>query len=166
MPQDGNCTKTLAHLDPYKRGEKPPCDASAPDTCQVGDLAGKHGNVTDSQYEAEYVDPYISLREGDKAFFGNLSFVFHFGNTTRITCANFAKVDAASDQATGNSTSRQPLSSSPVSAPVASGTGVPGSSGSAPGSSASTSPFPGSAASTRLSLPLVLVSAAALVFAL
>jgi len=40
VPADGNCSGTLAHLDPFIRGEKPPCDASAPQTCQVGDLSG------------------------------------------------------------------------------------------------------------------------------
>jgi hypothetical protein len=40
---DGNCTKTLAHLDPFIRGEVTPCMKERPETCQVGDLAGKHG---------------------------------------------------------------------------------------------------------------------------
>lgn len=57
MPADGNCTGTLAHLDPYKRGEDPPCDASAPASCQVGDLAGKHGKMGDNStsFSAKYV---------------------------------------------------------------------------------------------------------------
>jgi Cu/Zn superoxide dismutase len=46
VPADGNCTGTGAHLDPYKRGETPPCDASKKESCQVGDLSGKYGNIT------------------------------------------------------------------------------------------------------------------------
>lgn len=46
VPANGNCTATLAHLDPYVRGEQPPCDPTHPETCQSGDLSGKHGNVT------------------------------------------------------------------------------------------------------------------------
>ena len=55
VPADGNCTATLAHLDPYIRGEIPPCDNTQPETCQVGDLTGKHGNVTISPFAAQSV---------------------------------------------------------------------------------------------------------------
>ena len=33
----------MGHLDPFDRGEQPPCDSSEPASCQVGDLSGKHG---------------------------------------------------------------------------------------------------------------------------
>lgn len=36
VPDDGNCTATLGHLDPTNRGEYYMCDTSAPETCQVG----------------------------------------------------------------------------------------------------------------------------------
>lgn len=55
VPADGNCTGTGAHLDPYKRGEVPICDASKPETCQTGDLSGKHGNITAQAWSQEYV---------------------------------------------------------------------------------------------------------------
>lgn len=98
VPANGNCTSTLAHLDPYQRGETPACDASAPDTCQVGDLSGKHGKVTstDGSFTSTYAEAYASTLEGIGAYFGNRSFVLHYANTTRITCANFAAVAAAS----------------------------------------------------------------------
>ena len=51
VPADGNCTGTKAHLDPYIRGEKPPCDPTMPQMCQVGDLSGKHGNITASPFQ-------------------------------------------------------------------------------------------------------------------
>ncbi|KAH6691755.1 cytosolic Cu/Zn superoxide dismutase [Plectosphaerella plurivora] len=92
VPEDGNCTAARAHLDPYIRGQAIPCDDSRPETCEVGDLSGKHGLIDSAEdpYEATYLDPYSSLIEGQGAFFGNRSFVFHFGsNLTRITCANF-----------------------------------------------------------------------------
>ncbi len=53
MPANGNCSATLAHQDPYIRGEIPPCNATAPETCQVGDLSGKHGNITSLSYSAQ-----------------------------------------------------------------------------------------------------------------
>ena len=53
VPSDGNCTGTGAHLDPYKRGEVPICDASKPETCQTGDLSGKFGNMTAQEWSEE-----------------------------------------------------------------------------------------------------------------
>lgn len=112
-PSEGNCTATGAHLDPYNRGEDPPCDASQPDTCQVGDLSGKHGKITSDPFEVQYTDPYLTLVEGEPAFFGNRSFVVHFANKTRITCANF------------ESQSGKPSPTNTTTPPVATGTGAP-----------------------------------------
>ncbi|KAF2088705.1 Cu,Zn superoxide dismutase-like protein, partial [Saccharata proteae CBS 121410] len=89
VPADGNCTGTLAHLDPYIRGEDPPCNSAEPATCQVGDLAGKHGKINGTAISASYVDNYVALKPGVGDFFGNRSIVVHFANKTRITCANF-----------------------------------------------------------------------------
>ncbi|KAK0618318.1 superoxide dismutase, partial [Bombardia bombarda] len=99
VPSNGNCTATLAHLDPFARGEDPKCDAAHPETCQVGDLSGKHGAIPAnvSTWEASYVDLYASTVEGIGAFFGNRSLVIHFPNKTRITCASF---ESASGSAT------------------------------------------------------------------
>ncbi|KAF2101663.1 hypothetical protein NA57DRAFT_53615 [Rhizodiscina lignyota] len=85
----GNCSSTLAHLDPYIRGEMPPCDASAPWTCQVGDLAGKHGHIPGQSYTNSYTDQYTSLKQGTGGYFGNRSITVHKSDTTRIACANF-----------------------------------------------------------------------------
>ncbi|KAI9839845.1 MAG: hypothetical protein M1819_000035 [Sarea resinae] len=109
VPTDGNCTGTLGHLDPTERGEMPSCDPTQPETCQVGDLAGKHGKITTSPFTASYLDLYPSTKEGIGAFFGNRSLVVHFGNTTRITCANFTLV---SNSTGGNGT--KPTSPAPV----------------------------------------------------
>ncbi|KAK2036898.1 superoxide dismutase, partial [Colletotrichum somersetense] len=88
IPEDGNCTKALAHHDPFIRGEITPCDATRPETCQLGDLSGKHGSVT-GDHQQTYIDHYLSNVRGPGSFFGNRSFVFHFANKTRISCANF-----------------------------------------------------------------------------
>jgi hypothetical protein len=95
VPSDGNCTKTLAHLDPFLRGEDPPCDARFPQTCQVGDLSGKHGKITSDPFEVTYYDQFASTNGDLGAFFGNRSFVVHFPNKTRITCGNFAQADSS-----------------------------------------------------------------------
>ncbi len=59
VPADGNCVATGPHVDPYVRGEVPPCDNTQPETCQVGDLAGKHGNITSSTFSAKYVPCFL-----------------------------------------------------------------------------------------------------------
>ncbi|KAI1076729.1 superoxide dismutase [Whalleya microplaca] len=109
VPSDGNCTSTLAHLDPFIRGEDPACDSTKPASCQVGDLSGKYGKITSESFSAKYHDPYTSLVEGVGSYFANRSIVFHFANKTRISCANFTTLQ-------GNGTG----------APVPSGTGAVG----------------------------------------
>jgi hypothetical protein len=74
------------------RGENPPCNPNTPQQCEVGDLSGKNGKITQDPFVAEYVDPYSSLTQGAAAFIGSRSIVVHFGNKTRITCANFERV--------------------------------------------------------------------------
>lgn len=127
VPSDGNCTKTLAHLDPFLRGEDPVCDSNFPQTCQVGDLSGKHGKITSDPFEVSYYDQFASTAGGIGAFFGNRSFVVHYPNKTRISCANFALVDGSS--------AIIPISSECSAAPVTS-TAVPTPSGN------STTPHP------------------------
>ena len=45
VPPNENCTLTLAHLDPFIRGHAIPCDPKRPESCEVGDLSGKHGGI-------------------------------------------------------------------------------------------------------------------------
>lgn len=103
VPANGNCTATLSHLDPTNRGELYMCLPSRPETCQVGDLAGKHGGkiTTPGNFSTSFVDPYLSVQQGSPGFFGGLGFVLHSGNTTRLTCANFELVGGAGNGTTG-----------------------------------------------------------------
>lgn len=111
VPVNGNCSATLGHLDPTDRGEYYPCNVGAPATCQVGDLAGKHGNITMSNFVAQYADPFLSTDPSSPAFFGDKSVVVHTANTTRITCANFRMMSAGAN-GTGTNSSSSP--SAPV----------------------------------------------------
>ncbi|RDW67722.1 hypothetical protein BP6252_09118 [Coleophoma cylindrospora] len=97
VADDGNCTGTLAHLDPFIRGETEACNPDLPQTCQVGDLSGKYGKIDSDPFTAEFSDDFASTADGIGAFFGNRSFVVHFANKTRITCANFKLVDDTGD---------------------------------------------------------------------
>lgn len=46
---NSECATTGGHLGPYNATESPPCDRKNKATCQVGDLAGKHGNLSISE---------------------------------------------------------------------------------------------------------------------
>jgi len=89
VPEDGNCSATMGHLDPTNRGEYYPCDTANPSTCQVGDLAGKHGKIGVPDFVTDYSDAFLSTEMGSESFFGDKSVVIHTSNATRITCANF-----------------------------------------------------------------------------
>ncbi|KAK4170231.1 superoxide dismutase [Cladorrhinum sp. PSN259] len=127
----GNCTATLAHLDPFERGEATACNPDLPETCQTGDLSGKHGAIkpdAEGKFEATYTDLYSSTLEGLGSFFGNRSVVFHFPNKTRITCADFAKVEGGAVLPTSNATVPLPTGGAPTSSvpsPSGSSTGAP-----------------------------------------
>ncbi|KAK6358926.1 hypothetical protein TWF696_000100 [Orbilia brochopaga] len=89
-----NCTATGGHLDPYMRMDLPACDSAAPETCQVGDLSGKHGKVPVGvdDYCTSYVDNYLSLDPSNVGFIGNSrSIVIHNVNLTRIGCGNIVQ---------------------------------------------------------------------------
>jgi len=118
VPADGNCTATLGHLDPTDRGELYACENVAPQTCQAGDLAGKHGNITSTSFSASYLDLYLSTNASSPYFFGDKSIVIHSMNTTRLTCANFSIMAASSTSSPSTS------GVSPVSSPTATYTGV------------------------------------------
>lgn len=90
VPENGDCTAAGAHLDPYNRGQQPPCDRLNPGSCEVGDLSGKHGAISRiTGFTKTYDDNYISLIPGTAAFMGDKSIVFHSANQSRIACANF-----------------------------------------------------------------------------
>lgn len=119
VPSDGNCTTTLAHLDPFVRGEDPACNSTFPQTCQVGDLSGKHGKITSDPFEATFHDEFGSLTIGSNASIQDRSFVVHFSNKTRITCANFAAAGY------GNSTPTYPTTGGPLPTATSTPTNTP-----------------------------------------
>jgi hypothetical protein len=138
VPLDGNCSGTLGHLDPFVRGETPSCNASDPQTCQVGDLSGKHGNITTSgSFQTTYVclltlhiilpgpiltlltlssylDLYATTEEGLGSFFGNRSIVVHTQNKTRLNCANFSLVAGTQPPPSTSNSSSSPTASHPA----------------------------------------------------
>lgn len=116
VPADGNCTATLGHLDPQNGGELYMCDAAAPQNCQAGDLAGKHGGkiATEGSFTTQFVDAFLSTEVGSPAFFGGLAFVLHTRNTTRITCANFEARGNATATGTGTGTATTTSTGAPT----------------------------------------------------
>lgn len=169
VPADGNCSGTLAHLDPYERGEATPCDITRPETCQVGDLGGKHGDINSEPYNATYTDYYASTLPGIGAFFGNRSLVIHFNNVTRITCANFTAVDEGIPGGSSSSpASSLPNTSTMLGTSRPTGT-IPTPTGSPVGSNATNTTIPTfvtAAAVANLPPTILGVGAAMLAFAL
>ncbi|KAH6615184.1 superoxide dismutase [Boeremia exigua] len=149
VPSDGNCTGTGAHLDPYKRGEVPICDASKPETCQTGDLSGKFGNITAQEWSQEYVDLYSSTRPDINSYFGNLSVVVHLSNKTRIACANFTQLSPGEP-------AEYPTSSINLSTGISSGYAIPTGSGgnSSVGYNSTTPSTPSGTATPTTAIPI------------
>ncbi|KAJ1962042.1 Superoxide dismutase [Dipsacomyces acuminosporus] len=97
VPKDGNCTATLGHFDPAHVNTDPKtyhCDPKAMETtCELGDLAGRHGNITASAggtFGAYYSDPLLAL-DGPNSIIGR-SVVIHAPNNTRLACADIVPV--------------------------------------------------------------------------
>jgi len=105
VPADGNCTLTLAHLDPFIRGQKVPCDPKRPQSCEVGDLAGKHGKIpadNNGTYSNTYEDLYLTLTQGQGSFIGNRSVVVHTNDTKRYACANISEETNSNSDSSGD----------------------------------------------------------------
>ena len=136
------------------------CDASAPETCEVGDLSGKHGAVKSLPFHASYLDLYAATKEGDEAFFGDLSFVIHYQNSTRLGCANFVKeeqVPSPTDCPSHNTTVITPTNG-PTQTPAP----TPGN----PKPTDGAPPPSGAAQMSIVSIPMMLLGAAAVAFGL
>ena len=96
----------------------PACSSDRPETCQVGDLARKYGTMNGTSFQASYTDPYVSLKEGMGAFFGNRSFVVHFANTTRIACGNFSNISNAASNGNNGLIGQMPSNASSTLVPA------------------------------------------------
>jgi len=106
VPSNGSCDATGAHLDPTNRGDSTPCDSTKPETCQVGDLSGKHSVCANLPgCTKNFTDAYLSLTPGNPAYIGDKSFVIHFANKTRLACANFVTSKNFTATASGMSSS-------------------------------------------------------------
>ncbi|KIV88536.1 hypothetical protein PV10_08212 [Exophiala mesophila] len=95
LDTEGNCTSAGGHLTPYGRQDTPPCDNTVQETCQPGDLSGKHGGISDTAdgntFQATFLDLYLSTDPNSVSFFGNRSIVVHANNGTRLNCGNFTQ---------------------------------------------------------------------------
>ncbi|KAL1306672.1 hypothetical protein AAFC00_005344 [Neodothiora populina] len=153
-----NCETPGGHLDPFGRGDSPSCVSSSPNTCQVGDLSGKHGKINGTSFSANYVDDYVSMVPGTAAYVGNRTVVVHYANKTIITCGvlkQLANGTTLSTATNGSSSTTAGGSGSPT----GSNSSVLGGSGSAGPSS---SPLTGGASSVVVGTSVMLMGLAAL----
>ena len=129
----------------------------------MGDLSGKHGAIPAdaTEFTVQYTDAYASTLEGIGAFFGNRSIVFHYPNKTRITCANFAKVEGGATLPPPHSNSTTTTIGSP--GPTAGGPTTT----SGPAAPTTSVPVPGAAAAgLRAGIAGAVLFGAAVVFML
>ena len=56
---------------------------------KVGDLAGKHGNLTGPTANVNYTDQEISLDETNAGFIGGRAVVIHRNDLSRFVCAKY-----------------------------------------------------------------------------
>ncbi|KAG0642809.1 hypothetical protein HOY80DRAFT_1035369 [Tuber brumale] len=91
---NGKCDGAKNVLDPFQRGNKPECDRK-PQTCQVGDLIGKHGEIPKFQgvisVKQSFQDLYLSLMKEEKGFIGNGTVVVKNAKGGRIACADITE---------------------------------------------------------------------------
>jgi hypothetical protein len=127
VPEDGNCTAAGGHLDPYNVTDLYVCTDNPPETCQVGDLSGKHHKIDTTILETasfmiHYPDFFLSTVEDTTAFFGNRSIVVHDANGKRVNCGNF--VSQSGDMSSGNgSPNGSYTSSGPITTATSTGLG-------------------------------------------
>ncbi|KAI9692651.1 MAG: hypothetical protein M1820_009485 [Bogoriella megaspora] len=146
VPANGDCTGTGAHLDPFQRGDQPLCDASRPQSCQVGDLTGKYGKINGTAQATAFTDPFTSLTPGTAAFIGNRSITVHNSNGTRIACASFVPYLTGSNSTGSGSGSGSGSSGSPPFGSNSTGSGGHGATNvpPRPGAAPTASPAPAS----------------------
>jgi hypothetical protein len=91
LPPDGNCTKALAHLDPYNVTEALQCGPALPQFCQEGDFSGKFGKINGTSngttQQISFQDPYLRFFPTEASLLGR-SIVIHANNKTRLACGN------------------------------------------------------------------------------
>lgn len=99
MSGNGKCDGAKNVLDPFQRGDKPACDKKSPQTCQVGDLTGKHGEIPKFQgvisVKQSFQDLYLSFKKEDKSFIGNGSVIVKNAKGDKIACGNILEVHGA-----------------------------------------------------------------------
>lgn len=100
VPANGSCLGTAGHFNPFLGS----ANATIWDEMELGDLSGKHGEITGTSILTSYIDPYLSLNPDSKSYFGGLSVVVHYHNTTRLACANITEEATSSSSPSANST--------------------------------------------------------------
>ncbi|KAJ2160371.1 Superoxide dismutase [Coemansia sp. RSA 552] len=94
VPEDGNCTATEGHLDPYgimsAAGDAYKCSPEdVAGTCELGDLAGIFGKlVGDAEGKCAGTFNAAELTFGGKNTILDHSIVIHGGDGARLACGN------------------------------------------------------------------------------
>ncbi|KNZ46686.1 superoxide dismutase [Puccinia sorghi] len=87
--QGQSCELAGGHFNPTN-APMTPCNRNEPNTCEVGDLAGKFGNLPGSPQgltRRSYYDPSLNLSQGADGILYR-SIVIHGANNVRLACVN------------------------------------------------------------------------------
>lgn len=102
VPSDGDCYLTGPVFDPA--GALSYCNTAYPQACKVGDLSGKHMNVTSNSTGGDYIDAFIAFSSSAPEYFVNRSIVLMDSNSTRLACTNITSVSVGEGSAPSNIT--------------------------------------------------------------
>ncbi|KAH9824982.1 Cu-Zn superoxide dismutase [Melampsora americana] len=107
ISSDGNCSSALGHLSPNGVPDKPACNQQMPQTCQEGDLAGKHGLLPGGQkiVQSQYEDAFLKFQPENESILGR-SVVIHGLDGVRLACGNITSVLDGTADTIGNPTGR------------------------------------------------------------
>ncbi|KAG0357745.1 hypothetical protein BG005_003146 [Podila minutissima] len=95
---NNDCMATGGHLDPMNVGATK-CDPTKPESCQEGDLSGKHGELKATESGAiktRYIDHQLRF-DGATTTIAGRSIVIH-NNGTRVACGNIVPYGEATSQ--------------------------------------------------------------------
>ncbi|KAH7056831.1 hypothetical protein BKA57DRAFT_451738 [Linnemannia elongata] len=99
------CMATEGHLNPFNGSL--PCNKANLTACEIGDLAGKHGNIVPTEDGTfptiSYIDTQLSFTEPANGALVGRSIVIH-NNGTRVACGNLVVDGYTAPAANGTST--------------------------------------------------------------
>jgi len=109
LSSECECSTSGGIFDPYNAGKRY-CNRQQAQTCDVGDLSGKHGCINSTSYVASYNELYASLNSASPAYVGGKSIVISDRSGSPVACGNIVCVSEGNPYGSpyGNGTAPYP----------------------------------------------------------